>query len=116
KEYRILRYAKWRKALNARKPTPEHERLVNLWRRIEDALNGFETIECAHSSDTDAELLHVSVENGQVWLTVTEHRKVDIPLDELFTDKKQVAQIKEEIGQLASKKARKQGSRHCKRA
>jgi hypothetical protein len=104
----VLQYAQWRKACSAKKPTPEQAKLLELWLKIEAKLDGYDTDNISPLDlDNEMELLHVSLEDGRVWLTVTEHRNVDIPLDDLCSDGKQLALIMDEIQQLAGRKRRK---------
>jgi hypothetical protein len=60
--------------------------------------------------DSEAELLHITEEDGKIWLSVVEHRPIEIGLHELDISEEDKEAIKAEIRQLGpALKAKKGG-------
>jgi len=75
-----------RKAVRARKPIPAQTALILLRDKLEEKLSA--TIMMDDFADrvleNEAELLHITEDNdGSIWLSVVDHRLLDIALNEL---------------------------------
>lgn len=106
----VLTFEKWQKAARARKPKPDQTRLLAVWSKIEEMLVEAWIDDVIDSFESNEELLHITLEDGQVWLTVLQHRTFNVTLNDLSDDVDQLAIVKETIHKLAAKKGSKRTS------
>lgn len=90
-----------RKAIFARKPTPAQTALLHLRDNLQEMLGNSVMDDFADRvMENEVELLHINEQDGQIWLSVVDHRPIDIGLHELEIGDEDKEAIAEEIRRL----------------